>query len=229
MLRPTREGEAAIARAAQIEREVEALGRGIGGADAEPAGVVRLTTVPILANRLLVPALPDLFAEHPLLQIELIAESRNLHLTRREADIALRLARPEAGTALARRIGQLDYAVYAPVRGAAADLPWITYEDGLGHLPQARWIAAQAQPRAPAPLRVNDAEAILHAVRAGLGKSLLPCFVAEGAKDLARIGARVVLSREVWLVVHRDLRAQGRIAAVIGWLEAAVRTCRARR
>jgi DNA-binding transcriptional LysR family regulator len=227
MLRPTCEGEAAIARAAQIEREVEALGRGIGGADAEPAGVVRLTTVPILANRLLVPALPDLFAEHPLLQIELIAESRNLHLTRREADIALRLARPEAGTALARRIGQLDYAVYAPVRGAAADLPWITYEDGLGHLPQARWIAAQAP--ASAPLRVNDAEAILHAVRAGLGKSLLPCFVAEGAKDLARIGARVVLSREVWLVVHRDLRAQGRIAAVIGWLEAAVRTCRARR
>ena len=74
MLRPTREGEAAVARAAQIEREVEALARGIGGADAAPAGVVRLTTVPILANRLLVPAVPKLHAAYPLLQIELIAE-----------------------------------------------------------------------------------------------------------------------------------------------------------
>ena len=54
-------------------------------------------------------------------------------------------------------------------------------------------------------------------------------IVAEDAKDLARIGARVALSREIWLVVHRDLRAQARIGAVIGWLEAAVRACRARR
>jgi DNA-binding transcriptional LysR family regulator len=227
-LRPTREGEAAVARAAQVEREVEALARGIGGADSSPEGVVRLTSVPILVNRLLVPALPRLHAAYPRLQVELIADRRNLHLTRREADIAVRLARPEAGTALGRRIGRLDYAVYGPRRGAG-DPPWITYEDGLGHLPQARWIAAQVQAPAHAPLRVDDAETILHAVRAGLGKSLLPCFVAEDAKDLARIGARVALSREIWLVVHRDLRAQARIGAVIGWLEAAVRACRARR
>ncbi len=219
VLRPTREGEAAVTRAAQIEREVDALARGIGGADASPDGVVRLTTVPILANRLLVPALPKLCAAYPLLQVELIAESRNLHLTRREADIAVRLARPEAGTALVRRIGQLDYAVYGPRRGAADDLPWITYEDGLGHLPQARWIAAQVQSREPAPLRANDAEAILQAVRAGLGKSLLPCLVADDEKGLRRMGnAKAVLSREIWLLVHRELRNQARIAAVIDWL-----------
>jgi DNA-binding transcriptional LysR family regulator len=230
LLRPTREGEAAVTRAAQIEREVDALARGIGGADASPGGVVRLTTVPILANRLLVPALPKLHTAYPLLQIELIAESRNLHLTRREADIAVRLARPEAGAALVRRIGQLDYAVYGPRRRAAGDLPWITYEDGLSHLPQARWIAAQAQPRGPAPLRVNDAEAILQAVRAGLGKSLLPCFVAEAAKGLKRIGgSKAVLSREIWLVVQRELRSQARIAAVVDWLGAVVRRCRAAR
>jgi DNA-binding transcriptional LysR family regulator len=220
ILYPTRAGEAAVARAVQIEQEFDALEQGIGGTDTVPAGVVRLTAVPILVNHLLVPALPKLYATHPRLRIELIAEPRNLNLTKREADIALRLARPVGGTALARRVGQLDYAVYALHRGAAEDLPWITYEDGVSHLPQARWIAAEAAAPEPAPLLVNDAEALLQAVRAGLGKSLLPCGIADREPGLKRHGdGRVVLSREIWLLVHRDLRPQARIAAVIRWLE----------
>jgi DNA-binding transcriptional LysR family regulator len=226
MLRPTKAGEAALARAAQVEQEFLALERGIGGADAVAAGIVRVTAVPILANRLLIPALPRLFAKYPRLRVELVAEPRNLSLTRREADIALRLARPEAGTALARRIGRLDYAVYGPRRRGSENLPWITYEEGLSHLPQARWMAGQAG--AAAPLRVNDAEAIVHAVRAGIGKSLLPCFVGEREPGMQRLGRPgAVLSRDIWLLVHRDLRAQARIATAIDWLTDLMAACRA--
>jgi DNA-binding transcriptional LysR family regulator len=224
VLHPTGAGEAALARAAQVEQEFSALADGIGGADAIPAGSVRVTAVPILANRLLIPALPRLFARHPRLRVELVAEPRNLSLTRREADIAVRLARPEAGTALARRIGRLDYAVYGPCRRAASNLAWITYEEASNHLPQARWIAAQDE--AAAPLLVNDAEAIVQAVRAGLGKSLLPCFVGEREPGMQRRGDPIVLSRDIWLLVHRDLRAQARIAAVIDWLTELMPTCR---
>lgn len=221
ILHPTGAGEATIARAAQVEQEFLALDRGVGGTDAVAAGIVRVTAVPILANRLLIPALPGFLAQYPRLRIELVAEPRNLSLTRREADIALRLARPEAGTALARRIGRLDYAVYGPRRRSDGTLPWITYEEGLSHLPQARWITAQDGETAP--LLVNDAEAIVQAVCAGLGKSLVPCFVGEREPRLRRLGRGVVLSREIWLLVHRDLRAQARIAAVIDWLTAACR------
>jgi len=224
VLHPTRAGEAAIARAAQVEQEVRALEQGIGGADAAAAGTVRVTAVPILANRLLIPAVPRLFARHPRLRVELTAEPRNLSLTRREADVALRLARPETGAALARRIGRLDYAVYAARRRKADALPWITYEEGLSHLPQARWIAAQGHETAP--LLLNDAEAIVQAVRAGLGKSPLPWFVGEREVGLTRL-SRVVLAREIWLMVHRDLRAQARIAAVIDWLTELMPACRA--
>jgi DNA-binding transcriptional LysR family regulator len=212
---PTRAGEAAIAQAARVEQEFLALERGVAGADAAPAGTVRVTAVPILANRLLIPALPGLLRRYPQLRIELVAESRNLSLTRREADIALRLARPEAGTALVRRIGRLDYAVYGP-RRRAGDLAWITYEEGSSHLPQARFIAAQGEETAP--LAVNDAEGLVEAVRAGLGKSLVPCFVGDRTPGLRRLGRGVAFSRDIWLLVHRDLRAQARIAAVIDWL-----------
>ena len=226
VLYPTATGEAAVARAARVEQEIEALESGARGSEAGVSGLVRLTTVPILANRLLIPALPTLFAAHPGLRLELVAESRNLNLTRREADIALRLARPESGTALARRLGRLDYAVYAPRRRGGESLSWITYEEGLRHLPQARWVAAAGGEEGQ--LLVNDAEAMLEALHAGLGKALMPCFVGDSDPRLRRLpGPKAVLSRPLWLLVHRELRAQPRIAAVIAWLERLMADCRA--
>jgi DNA-binding transcriptional LysR family regulator len=119
-MRPTPAGEVAIGHAERIEREMQDLQNRIGGADQAVAGTVRLTSVPLVVNRLLVPSLPALAAAHPLLRLELIAESRNLSLTKGEADIALRLARPRGGgTVVARRIGRLAYAVYGPGQRSA--------------------------------------------------------------------------------------------------------------
>src|SRR5690349_14902177 len=80
VLYPTAAGEAAIVRAARVEQEVEALETGVGEDEAGVAGLVRITAVPILANRLLIPALPKLLAVHPGLRLELVAEPRNLNL-----------------------------------------------------------------------------------------------------------------------------------------------------
>ncbi len=108
-LRPTPAGAEALERAERMELEVEGLRDSVTGADAVCAGTVRLTSVPLLVNRLLVPALPGLLDRHPALNLELVADPSDLSLRRREADIALRLARPRSGgrSVLARRIGTL--------------------------------------------------------------------------------------------------------------------------
>jgi len=219
-LHPTKSGEAAIAHAARVEQDVRALELAAGGGDAEVAGSVRLTAVPVLINRLLVPALPRLHARHPRLRLDLVAEARNANLTKREADIALRLARPDGGRGLlTRRLGYLDYAVYGSRRRSADRLPWITYDEALAHLPHARWLDAASQGQARALVSVNDTETVLQAIHAGLGKSLLPCFVADGESGLRRLsGAKALLSREVWLLTHRELRHHARMEAVVAWL-----------
>ena len=225
-LQPTKSGEAAIVHASRIEQDVRALELGIGGADAEVSGSVRLTAVPMLINRLILPALPQLHAKHPRLRLDLVADARNASLTRREADIALRLARPEGGRGiLAQRLGYLDYAVYGPSRRSARRLTWITYEEGLAHLPQARWMETASRGEGQAHLSVSDAETILQAIRAGLGKSLLPCFAADGERRLRRLsGAKAVLTRELWLLTHGELRHHGRLSAVVAWLRDLVKT-----
>ena len=218
---PTEAGTAVVAGAERVELEVQELEAAAAGRDRLAAGTVRLTSVPILVNRVLLPAVPKLLRAHPELRLELIAEPRDLSLTKREADIALRLARPEKEVrAVARRNGVLDYAVYGPTRKKADGLTWITYEDSMADLPQWRWIAEQcADAEALSPLRVNDAEAVLQGVKTGLGKSLLPTLVAEREAGLRRLdGGDAVLSRELWLMVHPDLRDLTRIRVVMDWL-----------
>jgi DNA-binding transcriptional LysR family regulator len=158
--------------------------------------------------------------------LELVADLRDLSLTRREADLALRLARPKTGgtKVLARRIGTLRYGVYAAASCSTRDaktLPWLSYDETMAHLPQARWITASAARSSQriAAVRVNDAEALLEAVLAGLGRSLLPCVIDDRDARLRRLGARPELSRELWLLTHSDLRRLGRIEAVVNWIE----------
>jgi DNA-binding transcriptional LysR family regulator len=233
LLLPTEAGQTVVAHAERIEVEVDRLRNATADADTAISGSVRITSVPILVNRVLIPAVPDLRDKNPLLQLELIADAANLSLNRRDADIAVRLARPhKEQSVVARRIGQLDYAVFGPAGRNARSLPWITYERDMAALPQAAWIARaiKHERTETSSLAVNDAEGVLQAIAAGFGKSLLPCAVGEQVKGLSRLGGRrPVLSREIWLLVHPELRHLGRIRAVMDWIERAVHGLGARR
>ena len=218
----TAAGEQAVATAEQLESSSQALSRQIGGADHVASGRVRLTAVPMLINRLLLPSLRPLTERHASLEIELIAEARDLSLTRREADLALRLARPERETQLlTRRLGHLDYAIYTATGLDPATVAWVGYDDGMRHLPQARWITGQIQATGEerAPVAVNDIEGILASLHAGLGKSLLPTRVGDAEPGLVRVGNRSCLRREIWMLVHPELRRLARIRVLIDWLE----------
>ena len=196
------------------------------------AGTVRLTSVPILANHLFARNFRDLAVRYPNLVVELIPDSRDFNLTRREADIAVRLARPTAGgmSVKARRIGTLTYAAYASrhmTRRRMQSLPWITYEDSMSTLPHARWMERAGDGAERSSLRIHDAETALEGVVAGLGKTLLPTLVADRDKRLRRIDApadRRFPAREIWLLAHADQVELARVAVVIQWIEAIVTT-----
>jgi DNA-binding transcriptional LysR family regulator len=228
-LRLTASGQRAALHAERMEREVHAFDSAVSGTNDAISGTVRLTSVPIIVNHLLVPAANTLLQRHPQLILEFVGDARDLSLTRREADLALRLARPKTGgtKVAARRIGTLEYAAYASASCSAREatmLPWVSYDEALAHLPQARWIAAAAvrNNEKIAALRVDDAAPLLEAVAVGLGRTLLPCFVADRDQRLRRLGPKrraPLLARELWLLVHSELRRLARIEAVIEWIE----------
>ncbi|MEX3791407.1 LysR family transcriptional regulator [Paraburkholderia sp. BR14374] len=227
-IRPTEAGEVVIARAEIVEAQIGGLSEAVEGVDSAVSGSVRVTSVPLLLNRVLVPALPTLLARYPDLRIELVADARDLNLGRRDADIAVRLARPGGlvgNRVFARRIGMLRYAVYAPkvCKDDASDLPWITYEGEMAALAPARWIDEAARRGGGlAAVAVNDAESVLQRVQAGLGRSLLPRIVAERTPGIARtdFDGAALLEREIWTLTHPDVRHLARVSVVLTWIEA---------
>ncbi len=213
-------------RVAALAEEMEDRAEGIRQATSPGSGPavnwVRVTAVPLLVNHILLPHSQGFSEAHPGIGLELIAEARDLSLVHRDADVALRLARPREGgqAVLARQIGRLSYAAYAAV-DAPAGLPWIGYDRTMQYLSHAAAVSALAgQPGARlANIAVNDAEALFQAVLAGFGVSLFPRVIAEAHPGLRRVDADMDLpQREVWLLVRRDLRNTQRVDAVTGWL-----------
>lgn len=205
--------------AAQAE-QMEDHARQIAQVDRPARAWVRVTSVPLVVNHLLLPGVPDFARSHPGIGVELIAEARDLSLAHHDADIALRLARPREGgqAVLARQIGHLHYAAYA-ARDVVGPLPRIGYDRSMQFLSHAAAIAELAQGSAAAPLAVNDAETLFQAVLSGQGVSLFPREIAGTHPGLRELPVPLDLPvREVWLLIRRDLAQVARVRAVADWL-----------
>jgi len=226
-VRLTTKGEAIAVHAAAAEHHFGLIDQDLVEDPLGHAGTVRLTSVPILVNCVLIPNANPLLAQHPSLTLELIPDSRDFSLTRREADLALRFGRPKTGgnQVKARRIADMPYGVYAASHTPAHEhqaLPWITYDDAMAHLPQAKWMTAavrRAGQRVSA-LRVHDGGSALEAAASGQGKTLVPVAIGDANKRLVRLDDAPTppLLRELWLLGHEDQMNLGRIKAVVDWL-----------
>lgn len=210
-------GESVLGNAERIEAEVLAAERVISGHDIALEGKVRLTTVDTLAARIFVPALARLQREHPGIRVELLSETRQLNLARREADIAIRMAPFEGQEVVTRKLGTLGMAFYAARGYDAARRPHriVTVLDDLAHLPEAIWLREHF-PDAEVALQSNSREAHLRAALSGMGVACLVCYRADRRSDLVRLRPDLpLLRRDIWLGVHRDMRRMPRIRAVM--------------
>lgn len=213
-----------------MELEVEKLNELVGSKNSNCTGNVRITSVPVIINRLLSPNIETLLTRQPELQIDLVPAARNFSLSFREADIAIRLARPIEGGSdtLAKRIGNLSYGVYAASHFNEEEchqLPWIGYQDDMSYTPIAQWIikAAKKPRERIANMKVQDTETALEAIQAGLGKTLLPEIIAEKINSLQKISKTTPeISREIWLLTHRNQSKTKRIIEATKWIESII-------
>jgi DNA-binding transcriptional LysR family regulator len=231
---PTPAGEEALALAERLGAEVEDLELHLAGRDMRPSGMIRVTTTDTLLTGALAPALGAFRQAHPGIELEVIIANEFLSLSKRDADVAIRPTRSPPETLVGRRICRIATAVYGaisyvsgrPTDGHLSAHTWIAPDDSLAHLPSARWLR-KTMPAIRPVLRTNTLVGMLAAARAGLGLAALPCFLADAAVELRRLGPPLEeLGTELWLLTHRDLRHVARVRVFLDFMDVELRGMR---
>ncbi|WDR01768.1 substrate-binding domain-containing protein [Devosia algicola] len=197
------------------------------GSQDDVTGLVRLASIETLIAPIILPALTQVLAQHQGLNVEILSSAATVNLDRHDADLALRLVRPERGHLVVRQIGSLGIGLYGP---AGNDMPkrFVTWPDQEAVRTLLNWSRAFGADRAPR-LSVNTLAGQIEAVARGVGIAVLPHVLArrEGLNlvaDRLPDGARMTLP--IFLAIHADLAHSRRVRTVANCL---VRTMNTRR
>jgi DNA-binding transcriptional LysR family regulator len=224
--RLTTVGRQVLERATEMEAGAHGIARLAKAAHVPLVGRVTLSAPPVLVTHLLVEHLARFRAEYPDMRLSLSAQGQQISLSRREADVAVRLVRPDEAGSVTRKVGVMAFGLYAHRSYAhlAAPERWqfIAFDQNFADMPQQRWLLGIAGDR-PVACELNHISEHLIAVRAAVGVAGLPCFIGDADHDLVRIGENVPpFARDIWLVVHRDLRKTPAVRAVMDFVAAVI-------
>jgi DNA-binding transcriptional LysR family regulator len=206
-----------------------ALARVAAGEAAPDQGVVRVTASEVIGCEVLPPLFASFCAANPGIAMEFVLTNRNEDLSRRDADIAVRMSRPTQNALVAQRIGEsklglFAHRAYLDAFGTPANLDDLKAHRLIGYDQDDRsFRAAGALPfrisRESFGFRCDNDLAQLAALRAGVGIGGCHENIAKRDPDLVRLLAdSLTFSLEVWLVMHEDVRATPRIRRVFDHL-----------
>lgn len=222
----TEQGTDLVEKAEALEAAALAFSSG-AWTQAQMTGKVRLATAENLATGLIIPALPEFCKNHPHLSIELVTDVATANLHRRDADLAVRMVKPERGNVTLRRLGSLGYGLYSsrayaaqretgPSLGCYDMDAFISWGELQSHLPAAQWVERVLQGREPV-LTTTSLSTQVAATKAGLGLAVLPHFVALDA-GLVCVASDIGVDQPIYLVIQSDLAQSRRVRAVADFL-----------
>ena len=233
-LLPTRTALQLAQAARQMQDGALQLSRTLAGSKSQAGGTVRITASVPVAVQLLPPILLNLRLALPDIQVELVSSNQVSNLLRREADIAIRMVRPDQTSLVARKLGEASVGAYAHrdylARRGVPTLPAellqheLVGSDTDPAIRQGFEAMGFPVPREAFALRSDDLLVQWQAVRAGLGIG----FMADYQAHLDP-GVRPVLAGQLqipplpmWLAVHREIRTSRHIRAVFDFLATAL-------
>lgn len=234
-------GRVLTPRGAQLLLHAEAIERAaldaraeVGGERGQLSGTIRVSVAEGFGTWAVARHLVDFHRLHPNIVVELIASTGFLNPSKREADVAVMLARPTSGPLVSRRLTDYRLGLYAarayldrapPLRSTAdlRDHVLIGYVPDTLYSPALDYLA-EVRPGTDPDIRSSSINAQAALAVAGAGLCVLPRFIGAREPALVPVLAdAVAITRSFWLVVHKDVRTVARIAAFVDWLAATVR------
>ena len=224
-------GEAMLASALAVRDAADRFGEAAGAKSRDAGGTVSVSTMEIFAVTILPPILRDLRAAHPGIHIHLDTSDEPRDLSSGATDIAIRSSKQPTGAGLVgRRIADNPWTVYSSrdyadrhgvphTREELATHPFIGGGGGVWE-PYQAWLR-QYGLEDSVVMQYDTASGLLAGVRAGMGLTILPAFLADREPDLIRcIPPKAEDTTGLWLLTHERLRRVPRIRIVLDFLAA---------
>lgn len=175
------------------------------------SGTVRLTCTDAVLSSLLLPALARFMPNYPALSLELVTSNDFANLSRRDADLALRLTNQPPEHLVGRRLAKVSYVVCArddgQDRSDLARQSWIAPDESMPDHTTVLWRLRELPGVMPS-YRCSSMYAVSQLTRAGLGVAALPDFVLRSQPDLRALSEPLAgCDTELWLLTRPDCRA----------------------
>lgn len=177
------------------------------------SGTVRLTCTESVLHSLLLPALASFMPGYPGLALELATSNAFANLSRRDADIAVRLTNTPPEHLVGRRLGTAHYVIAGrpdyreAFRESPAALPWISLDDSMSEHPSVVW-RRQTHPAVVPRYRCSSMAATSQLVEAGLGVAPLTHFTAQRLQGVEQLSQPLPgCDTDLWLLTRPDCRA----------------------
>lgn len=234
----TDEGQTLMEKLERVEAEFLQAQSELSPDSVDIAGTIRIGAPDGFGVAFLAPRLAELTKENPHLTVQLVPVPQAFSLSRREADIAVVVGRPEQGRLIAQKLTDYTLSLYASADYASRHgLPETThdlaghrlvgYVEDLIYSPALSY-STSFWPGWRSSIEISSATGQVEAVRAGAGIGVLHDFLALGSDDLVPVLPHLSITRSYWTVYHESLKGIARIKAATEFLASSVKAASGR-
>lgn len=214
--KPTRHCETVLEHVRAMAAHVAAIDR-IGESQPGPTGRLRIASTNSVAEELLAPRAAAFLRDHPGLSLQFLTSSENVKFSRWQADLAIRLRKPDKGDFTIAKLAEVRLYFFEPADGIDPEPIVCAYPDELDAIPEAQYLRAKRLRNRRVVTDNVRVIAALIASRQAVG--VLPEHSC--AALLADPGLRATLlpkRRDVWLLVQNHLRRDPAARLTIDWV-----------
>ncbi len=227
---PTQAGGDLLEYAERVEDELFQARQHIAGRDAKLNGEIKVSLPYAVLKGFRGPDLAAFSDRYPGIELDLELTDRFSDLARLEADVSIRMAHGVSEDVVGRRLIQYAQAIYAAphivdelYQGAGQPLKqrsWIGWRGGDG---DNTWVRGTPYPHLPVRHNLPDHGLQMELARAGMGLTMLPCFLGDRDLDLVRVpDTTPIPDRSIWLLLRPELRRTARVRAFVDFIAPAV-------
>jgi len=215
--KPTRQCEMVLAHVEAMAAHAADIGR-IGESLPGPVGRMRIASTNTVAEEVLSPRASALLLQNPGLTLQFLTSSENVKFSRWEADLAIRLRKPDKGDFAISKLAEVRLYFFEPAASSDVEPVVCGYPDELDLIPEQQFLKAKGLQQRTRCVTDN-----IRVIRTLIGShqavGVLPEYSCEALLADRRLRATLLPKRrDVWLLVQNHLKRDSAARVAIDWV-----------